>query len=111
MSSQNYWFLIYKNAYSSVLLLGIYSLAGSTQSLLVPFISKESIFVPILYIGFFFFLRNKHTYVQRRGKGVLVGSNEKKKKNQNRNPKFWKRISEKTKTNRGKINPELHKYV
>ena len=82
MSSQNYWFLIYKNAYSSMLLLGIYSLAGSTQSLLVPFISKESILVPILYIGFFFFffLINKHTYVQRRGKGVLVGSSEKKKK-------------------------------
>ena len=77
MSSQNYWFFIYTNAYSSVLLLGIYSLAGSTQSLLVPFISKESILVPILYIG-------------------LVGSCE---KNKNRNPKFWKRISEKTKTN------------
>ena len=61
MSSQNYWFFIYTNAYSSVLLLGIYSLAGSTQSLLVPFISKESILVPILYIG-------------------LVGSCEKKKK-------------------------------
>ena len=81
MSSQNYWFLIYKNAYSSVLLLGIYSLAGSTQSLLVLFISKESILVPILYIGFFFFfLINKQTYVQKRGKGVLVGSSEKKKK-------------------------------
>ena len=51
MSSQNYWFFIYTNAYSSVLLLSIYSLADSTQSLLVPFISKESILVPILYIG------------------------------------------------------------
>ena len=100
MSSQNYWFLIYKNAYSSVLLLGIYSLAGSTQSLLVPFISNESILVPILYIGFFFFFleTNIHTY-KGEGRGFWLVPVKKKKKNQNRNPKFWKRLSEKTKTN------------